>query len=121
MTVAIELAAVSVVAVAIPDGALVSPRSAVADAWETVSWKAVARVSVTEAGPAVATVAELARVAIVEAWSLLIVEGALEVRFFPGVVEPFPFGVDAAAAIAPRLDIVVLLRRSVRAAKIGLD
>src|SRR4051812_50140667 len=61
VTVAIELSAVAVRAVAVPSSAVVSPPpAAVSDAWETVSWKTVARVSVTKTGRAVAAVTELA-------------------------------------------------------------
>src|SRR6476619_1423173 len=120
MSVAVVLPTVTVVSVAAPDCALISPRAPVADTWETISRNAVPGISVAEAGPAESAVPELVRVTVAESRALLIVEAALEVRLFPRVVESFPLGVDAAASVAPRLDVVVRLRRAVRAAKIGL-
>ncbi len=49
----------------------------------------------------------------------LIVVSALQVRFLPCVVEALPFGVNAAAAIAPGLDFIVGVDRSICAPQCG--
>src|SRR4051794_6308664 len=108
------------VAVAIPARALVSPiRPAITDAWETVSIKAVAGIAIAVARASESAFSKLVRVIVAESWAL-IVRAALEIRLFPCIVESLPFGVDAAAAVAPRLNVVVRFRRSVRAAQVRL-
>src|SRR4051812_23084345 len=108
--------------VAVPAGALVSPVwPTVSDPRKTISWKPVSGISESETGPAKSAVSKLVRVTVAKAGPLLVVKAALKIGLFPRIVESFPLGIDAAAAVAPGLDIVVRLRRSGGAAQVRLD